>query len=155
MEQIRQPVRQIVVATDFSECSRAAVDAAADLAQRLGAKLTIVHVWQMTPLSTVGAEYGMPDLIVAIEDAARAQLADEMKRVSAVVPQVESELRSGVAWEQIVEAATRHSADLLIVGTHGRTGLRHVFLGSVAEKVVRTSPVPVLTIPLPTLAKTA
>lgn len=142
-----RPIRSILVATDFSECSREAVDRAVDLATEMGAKLIVLHVWGLSPITLVGAEYAMVDLLGPIEEAASAQLREEVQRLEKRLPSVDGELRFGVPWEEIVAAAKAREVDLVIVGTIGRTGLGHALLGSVAEKVLRLSPVPVLTVP--------
>lgn len=143
------PIRRIVVATDFSDCSRAAVELARELAQSLHVPLDILHVWEITPLLAVGLEYSAGELVTAIEEAAEKQLEETVARVKAKWPETEGQLRSGIGWEEIVRGAKEKGADLLVLGTHGRAGLNHLLMGSVAEKVVRTSPIPVLTVPQP------
>lgn len=138
--------QRIVVATDFSECSRHAVDVAVELAQALRAEVEIVHVWQITPLVAVGLEYAPAELVNAVEDAARAQLDAEVKRVQQVLPSCRGALRGGAAWDEILQAAAEDHADLIVMGTHGRTGLSRALVGSVADRVLRASPLPVVTV---------
>lgn len=147
-------IRHLIAATDFSEQSRDAVALAVDLAQRLDAKLTIVHVWQITPLVAIGAEYATGELIGPLIEAAREQLEAEAAPWKSMLPTLTTDLRTGVAWDQIVEAARERKAGLIVMGTHGRTGLRRALLGSVAEKVVRLAPMPVLTTPHPETSTT-
>jgi nucleotide-binding universal stress UspA family protein len=86
------------------------------------------------------------DLVTPLADAADEQLAAVLPALRARHPGVEGLVRVGVPWEQILAAAAEVSAELVVVGTHGRRGLAHVVLGSVAERVVQLSPVPVLTV---------
>lgn len=124
------PVREIVVATDFSESAQAALRIARDYARRFGARLHLLHVgWP-------GADLASPPLLRRLE----AELAPEVRVVTAI--------ESGSPAARIVEYAERHGADLIVLGTHGRTGVTRALLGSVAEHVVRTAPCPVLTVPL-------
>jgi nucleotide-binding universal stress UspA family protein len=126
-------VREIVVATDFSEASQAAVRVAHGYAQAFGARLHVVHV-------TWPDERGLTALFARL----RADLGS-------TVPVVIGTLRGDEA-EEIVTYAQRHAADLIVLGTHGRTGFSRALLGSVAERVVRTAPCPVLTVPADTPA---
>lgn len=122
-------VRELLFATDFSPCSDAAVQVARECARRFSARLHILHVlW-------AGADRTMPPLL--------NKLADELGGDVPVVTAVES----GAPAEQIVRYAVRHGIDLIVVGTHGRTGFTRALLGSVAERVARTAPCPVLTVP--------
>jgi nucleotide-binding universal stress UspA family protein len=138
--------RRIVVATDFSECSRRAVDVAVDVAQALRADLEIVHVWELAPLMAMGLEYSSAELATAIEDGARSQLEEEVARVRKTLPSAKGILRGGVPWDEIVRVSAEQLGDLIIVGTHGRTGLFRALMGSVASRVVRASKLPVMTV---------
>ncbi len=122
--------RQMMLATDFSECSDAAARVAAEYARQLGARLHLVHVvWPLT------------------DPTPRAhldRLAGELGPAVPVVTAIESGIPTA---ERIVQYADRHGVDLIVMGTHGRTGVSRVLLGSVAERVVRTASCPVLTVP--------
>jgi nucleotide-binding universal stress UspA family protein len=146
------PIQRIMLATDFSDSAQNATDAAIDFAQKLGARLTLLHVYDAP--SYVGA-YG--DVYYAVPSKVADQLRDDAERalerlreraeaagVSADILAIE-----GLARDVIVAAATSRHSDLLVIGTHGRTGLKHLLLGSVAERVVRTAPCPVLTVHAP------
>jgi len=123
------PVRQILFATDFSETSAASSRVALDYARRFGARLHILHVtWP-------GSDPVAPPLL--------AKLGDELGATVPVVTAVES----GNPAAQIVRYADRHGIDLIVIGTHGRTGVTRALLGSVAERVARTAACPVLTVP--------
>lgn len=136
--------KRILCPIDFSPTSRHALAVAADLAKSAGGALAIVHIWQ-PPV------YGTPDAPVAssviqsLVDEADASLADWAAGVKANgVEHVTSQIVTGVPWHEIVGLAA--SADLVVMGTHGRTGLKHVLIGSVAEKVVRHAPCAVLVV---------
>jgi len=132
---------KIVVPTDFSHCGDAALRLAASLARDTGAKLLIVHV-EEPPLAYGGGEmyYGVPE--PATEDLQRM-----LQRVVPPDPNVEYEHRliSGEPASAIVQLAEDEKADLIVMATHGRTGLTRLLMGSVAEAVVRRAPCPVLT----------
>lgn len=135
--------QHILVATDFSACSDVAVDQAVDMALQYQASLTIVHAFEMRygyAASVVG------QLMIVMQDAAEEQLAKVVERVHARIPEATGVVRCGSAWEQILDVAEKQGVDLIVVGSHGRKGLPRAVLGSVAEKVVRLSPVSVLTV---------
>jgi nucleotide-binding universal stress UspA family protein len=139
--------KKILVATDFAEASRAAADVGVELAQTFRVPLVLVHAYDVpmqvytgVPLVPV-AEYAK-----AYEEAARESLDKERQRLVAAGADVNAVLRSGVAWEEVLSTAKQLDVGLIVTGTHGRHGLPRALLGSVAEKVVRLSPVPVLTI---------
>jgi nucleotide-binding universal stress UspA family protein len=137
-------ISNILVPTDFSPCSEQALDYAIEMADKLGAK---VHL-----LSVIGIpSYGVPELGVGltatmmdnmITDTQRAldQLTRDRKSVSQAL------VRAGDARDVILQTAEELPADLIVMGTHGRRGISRALLGSVAEMIVRTSPVPVLTV---------
>ena len=131
--------------TDFSEASQLACVNAVELARQCGAKLTVLHVY---PDPT-----RVPDAW-SIHDP-RPELEDALGLVAADVPDVPVErlLRVGTPAETIVEYAKRHNCDVIVMGTHGRTGLGHLLMGSVAEKVIRAAPCPVLVVPQHTAKK--
>ena len=115
-------IRRILVPTDFSQTSDAALAQARELASALGASLHLVHV---------------------VEDASRSEcLAASLEAGLGY----ETALLTGPAARTIVEYATTRRFDLIVMGTHGRTGVAHLLLGSVAEQVVRTASCPVLTV---------
>jgi nucleotide-binding universal stress UspA family protein len=138
--------KHIVVATDFSESAEHALELAAEMALKFEAALTLVHSWEAPSYSYGGGLYVPVDLITPIEEAARKRLAEALLTLKQRVPNADSSLRSGPAWQEILTAASELDADLIVVGTHGRRGLNRALLGSVAEKVVRMADVPVLTV---------
>jgi nucleotide-binding universal stress UspA family protein len=135
----------ILVPTDFGEPSRRALDAAVELAKTFGASLTLMHTAEVSNYVAVGEGPMLLD-ITPIERAARAKLDEAVAEVRKRLPEARSLFAVGVAWERILDAIAHTKADLVVMGTHGRGGVRHLLLGSVTEKVVRASPVPVLTV---------
>lgn len=137
---------QLLVATDFGASSTRALDLAVELSVNLGASLTLLHVYEIPMYGYTGMEMAALDLLTPIHEAARDQLAKTLAEVKRKVPAAKSLLRRGVVWREILSAIEETHPDLVVMGTHGRHGVSHVVLGSVADKVVRTSPVPVLTV---------
>ncbi len=141
------PISTILVPLSFDEPSGSALEYAVELGRRLGATLHLLHVVDfpaVTPPEAVGL--AAPEIFGQIERSAREELArvvDEHRDLG--VPMLSS-LRSGAAAAEIVAFAHELPADLVVIGTHGRRGITHALLGSVAEKVVRTCEVPVLTV---------
>jgi nucleotide-binding universal stress UspA family protein len=134
--------RHILVPTDFSAAANHALDLAADLATSFDAKLTLMHA--VTLPVTAYAE-GLYWPIDALEREARKMLDDVVAKARPRCPRINSVLTCGVPWELILGTAKDRQVDLIVMGTHGRRGLHRMILGSVAEKVLRLSPVPVLT----------
>ena len=140
------PFKRILVPTDFGEPSRQATDLAAELARKDGASLVLLHTCELPAYTYPGMAMGMVDLLGSIEAVARKQLDGEVARVRALWPDTTALLKTGYPWQEILAAIDGAEADLVVMGTHGRHGLSHVLLGSVAEKIVRSSKVPVLTL---------
>lgn len=139
------PFRHILVPVDFGEPSDGAVDVALTMALEFDSKVTLLHVAWMPPYYYSAYAEGLAYPMDEIETRAKAELDKAVAKAQARYPRVEGVLLSGQPWEQILEAIRQSHADLVVMGTHGRRGLSRVFLGSVAEKIVRHSPVPVLT----------
>ncbi len=140
--------RKILVATDFSEPSDAARRMAVELARRLGAELEIVHVEEPLPAYAF-AEGPLPDLPRLQEEVrswAERELEQQAKEARDAGVPVTTAILVGTPANAIVETARTDGADLIVVGSHGRTGLERVLLGSVAERIVRNAPCPVLTV---------
>lgn len=140
--------RRILWPTDFSPVAEAALPYAVDLAARDGAELVLLHV--LTPAASYAVAEVPGDLWVQIQKrnwaAAREQLRSLAKRVKSPKVRAHTMVVEGVATEQILRVAKRLRCNLIVLATHGRTGLGHVFIGSVAENVVRRASCPVLTI---------
>jgi nucleotide-binding universal stress UspA family protein len=138
--------RHILVPVDFEPSSKRALEVAIDLALKFDAKLTLFHAWE-TPTYAYAKFYVSGDpLWSLLEEAAKKQLAETLAEVRNRVPRADSFLVCGPGGYAILDAIAREKVDLVVMGTHGRQGLGRVFLGSVAEKVVRGSSVPVLTV---------
>lgn len=138
--------KHILVATDFSACSKRALDLGVELAEQFGAELTLVHTWEIPNLGYGAALYFPGDMLTPIEQAAQTELNTATKALQDRLPRAKSVLRAGIAWDEIIAAAASGHADLIVLGTHGRRGVSRALLGSVAERVVRLSPVAVLTV---------
>ena len=135
--------RHLVVPTDFGEPAEAALDFALGLAQTYDAKLTLLHVYGVPTVY-------YPDAVAwpleELGKAAQASLDKAVARVRERFPNVQGRVEIGDPRESILKFAKESSADLLVIGTHGRRGIAHLVLGSVAEWLVRMSPVPVLSV---------
>jgi nucleotide-binding universal stress UspA family protein len=145
MERTVQGPAHILVGTDFSDCSVVAIDAALSLAEQVGSRVTIMHAYEIPGLGLI-----YPDAFLWPEDevarAAREHLQHDVRIAQQRHLRTEGLLTRGEPWRELLRAAKDHDADLLVVGAHGRRGLSRALLGSVAEKVVRMSPIPVLTV---------
>ena len=140
-------IKKILVPIDFNEGSEKAVTYAVDLARSLQASITVMNAYEY-PV------YGFPDgALVATAEVAAQISQGSQEALDAAVSRlkdsgvtVDKVLREGLPWEEIVKVATEGKADLIVMGTHGRHGLARAFLGSVAERVLRTATCPVLVI---------
>lgn len=150
-------IKRIVVATDFSDVSTEAVETAVAFARACGATLDLVHVATETayPVPPPMDVLRLPIDVPAVMSEAAARLSSEQERVRAEGVACESSVLVGRADAEIVDHADKTGSDLIIVGTHGRSGLPHVLLGSVAERVVQHAHCPVLTVPRPPRAADA
>ena len=142
-------IRRILHPSDFSSASRAAFARAVELAKSNRAELILGHV--MTPYVPIADEGYMPprmweDMEAATRVHARKQLNALAVRARKAGVRVKTLLLEGVPHERIARAAKGQRADLVVMGTHGRTGLARFFVGSVAERVVASAPCPVMTV---------
>ncbi|GIX47409.1 MAG: universal stress protein [Candidatus Tectimicrobiota bacterium] len=139
--------QHFLVPLDFSAYSDRALDYAVELARKLGARLTLLHVIHAMPLGVPEAGVALP---VSYWQQLEAEVGQIMNQYLSKVGQGgirgEVVIAHGVPFQEIVEAAKARQADLIVMGTHGRTGLQHVLLGSVTEKVIRLAPCPVLVV---------
>ncbi len=138
----------VICATDFSDAAECAERQAVDLARALGAELVFIHVAVETPLygESVFAMADVNRVYEAQRQWAETTLRERVTRAEEQGVSARMSLRGGVPFEQIVEAAKDEKAEMIVIGTHGRTGLHRLLLGSVAERVVRMAPCPVLTV---------
>jgi nucleotide-binding universal stress UspA family protein len=139
--------RKILCPIDFSPGAQRAMRVAARVATESEAELTLVHAWYVPPMEFAG-EYSLSgDVMQQMSDGAAQALDAATREVQALgVKRVTSTLVTGLPWSKIVELAGDPEVDLVVVGTHGRTGLARVLLGSVAETIVRHAPCSVLTV---------
>lgn len=142
-------IDRILVPTDFSEFSRPAVNYAVAMAERFGAQLHILHVVpdpaMLVPdaaVFTVESMQGQSEKLVA--DAER--MLQQIPEPSVGVQSITRAVRVGAAFMEIIEYAQSQQIDLIVLGTHGRSGFAHILMGSVAERVVRKAPCPVLSV---------
>jgi nucleotide-binding universal stress UspA family protein len=147
--------KRILVPLDFSECSRVALERAVALAAAVGASVEVLHVAETPAMVS-------PDLMVTIpnqpsQTITQWVLQEAEKGVNRVLAElkrppnvaIEHRIVVGHTAEEIVTAAREGHADVVVMGTHGRRGLSHLVLGSIAEKVIRAAPCPVLTVRAP------
>ncbi|MFI5394629.1 MAG: universal stress protein [Candidatus Binatia bacterium] len=141
-------ITRILVPVDFSEDSLNALAYARDLGKRFGAELVILHV--VEPVYVVEPYLGMSSDVGRILDDQRHIAKAELARIGARIKKQEQRVRTivefGVPAPIIVGTAQSIRTNLIVIATHGRTGLAHALIGSVAEKVVRTATCPVLTV---------
>jgi len=146
---MRAMIRRVLHPTDFSRASAAAFRRALAEARANKAALLVVHV--LAPVIPMAGEgYVSPSVYQQMSEAARTWAHRKMLPLLAAARTARVRARGmlleGVAHEQIVRAARRQRADLVVIGTHGRTGVARFFLGSVAARVTATAPCPVLTV---------
>lgn len=141
-------VQRILVPVDFSAHSLNAMQFARDWARRFGSEILLLHVLEpILNYASFGLEPIAPLLPPeGLREQARTELDKLAKPDGADSPRVSVHVREGAAFDQIVNAARDLNADLIVIATHGRTGLSHVVLGSTAERVVRYAQCPVLTL---------
>ena len=145
-------ISSILVPTDFSAWSDHAIAFATTLAAGLHATIHLVHVLEQPFLTSGAYELLLPDTPERRErlyKQSQLRLSAIRERLEAAGVAATVEVRSGSAQQEISKAAIDYGADLIVMGTHGRTGLSHLLLGSVAEQVVRAAPCPVLSIRRP------
>lgn len=142
-------LNRILVPVDFSENSRRALEYGCAFAEQFGSELHLLHVLQdlVAMVPEPGLAFPPPgDYMEELRASAEKGLADLPDKAWAEGKSVVRATRQGPPFLEIVRYATDNETDLIIMGTHGRSGLAHVLLGSVAEKVVRKAPCPVLTV---------
>lgn len=143
--------RKILVPTDFSEDAAVALDYALELAAKVGATVHLAHFYAI-PLAPFSAPFGAPyafasaDMMKGIEEESQKALASVIQKHARAGVEITSSARLGDARSGIQEEAVECGADLVCMGTHGRRGLSHLLLGSVAEYTVRVSKIPTLTV---------
>jgi len=144
-------LKKILVPVDFSACSHQALDYARSVSQAFGAELLLLHVVEpmIVPENLMLIAPELPALGDNLLTVARGRTEELREQVAARGLRVQSLVRVGRACDEIIEAAKIEGVDLIIIATHGYTGLKHALLGSTAERVVRHCPCPVLTVRQP------
>ena len=140
-------IKNILLPTDFSKLSLSAAEYATELAEQYGAKIHLLHVLEKTPpiLTIHSLDLSEEKIIKTIEEEAKISLGKAVDKIKGKkTVQVEPVIRKGIDYEEIIKYAEEKKVDLIIIATHGRTGILHTLLGSVAEKVIRFSKKPVL-----------
>lgn len=141
-------LKTILVPVDFSTFSDKALDYAIAFSEQFGAAIVLLHVVEpmVYPESYMAIPTVNEDINDSLTKAAEEKLAVQRKHIRLDDAKVKTTTRLGRPYVEIAEAAKEVAADLIILGTHGHTGLKHVLLGSTAERVVRYAPCPVLTV---------
>lgn len=144
------PITQILVPVDFSDVSVQALEYAVDLSKGFGAEVAAVFVVEPMYYAAPPTAYGAATQIAMLLDDQRKLGREQLAKLAAQVGKrgvkIRTILQEGTAYERIIDTGKRIKADLIIMGTHGRTGLTHLLMGSVTEKVVRSAICPVLTL---------
>ncbi len=142
-------LKKILVPTDFSDYSKFALKYACELAGRFEADLHVLHVLQdlVAMVPEPGMAFPLPgDYMAELKESSERALSKLIDSAELSDTNVVRETREGPPFLEIIRYAKENNIDLIVMGTHGRTGLAHALLGSVAEKVVRKAPCPVLTV---------
>jgi len=148
-EAVMIAINNILVATDFGEAADSALRYGRELAGRFGATLHVLNVVEDVFASGFAVEaYSaiVPEMQQEVESGARRRLHELVVDSDGSGPRTTSAIRTGSPTYAIVDYAREHDIDLIVMGTHGRGALAHVLMGSVAERVVRLAPCPVLTV---------
>jgi len=146
-------IRRILFPTDFSEHADHAWPFALYFAQEFGAEVHLLHVVTPPPRLIEGysASFDPEQFTTALTAEANASMDRLLQAVQGRNLTFQREIRVGVDFHEIINYARAHQIDLIVMATHGRTGLAHALVGSVAEKVVRKAPCPVLTVKHPAM----
>ncbi len=140
-----KPIQHILIPTDFEAASREAIEVAMTVARAFDAKVTLLHVWEIPIYPYLDFTLNTT-LIANVEEAATNHLSRVLEDVRKDWASASSMLKQGWPSGTIIDVIKELAPDLVVMGTHGRHGFSHTILGSVAEKVVRSSEVPVLTV---------
>ena len=140
-------VRRILVPLDFSDAVDPILEWAIHLAEEHGSELVLLHVYHLpVEFQQIEGAYLPADFWANVRQEAEQQLGALAERARAKGIRVQQHVREGYPATIIMEEATELGADLVVIGTHGHTGLKHLLLGSIAERVVQKAPCPVLTV---------
>jgi nucleotide-binding universal stress UspA family protein len=141
-------IKTILFPTDFSNGARAAMDYALSLAQDYQAKLILLYVIQDISIAEwyIPSTLSVADLVEDMQKSAWKEMDKWAAEAAGRVTDVEKLVERGVPFVEIIRTSKEKKADMIVIGTHGRTGIDHMLFGSTAEKVVRKAPCPVLTV---------
>ena len=140
-------LKSLLVPTDFSAPAAAALDYAVELAEATGAKIYLMHAFQLPIVGFPdGAMVASAELASRITDAAQKSLADAASALAGRKVEIVTLLEQGDPRELVLAKAVDLGVDMIVMGTHGRRGIARALIGSVTEGIVRTAPVPVLTV---------
>ncbi len=139
---------KILVPIDFSEYTDDIVNCASEIARRFGSSLHLLHVIPNMDYFTPYESFMAAENMVEVQKGIAGEVEKDLEAVAAKIQDipVTKAIRTGVAFVELVDYVRQEGIGLVVMGTHGRGGLEHILIGSVAEKVVRKSPCPVLTI---------
>ncbi len=141
-------IKTILLPIDFSDVSSFIIKYAKDFAKKLDAKIVLTYV--LEDLTVYEGLYTSTELLIDLEkilfDGAKKSMKEFIEKYLSDYPNVETVIVKGDVVEKIIETARDYKADLIIIGTHGRKGIDKILFGSVAERVIKNSPIPVLTI---------
>ena len=142
-------INRILCPVDLSDCSRHGFDHAAAIARWYGASITILHVFETVPVAAYAPGAGSPGAVLTPPE--RAGVLVDLERMAAAETRdglsITIRRAEGHAHAEILSASMEMNPDLLVIGTHGRSGFQRLILGSVTEKVLRRAPCPVLSVP--------
>ena len=140
--------KQIIVPIDGSECAAKAIDIAAVLAKEQGATCTVCMVVDIAQAAALG--FATPDLVSGwlktVQEQAEVIVLEAAAHLTVKGVAAKTEVVVGHPTDAILQVAKKHHGDIIVMGSHGRTGLRRLFLGSVAEGVLRSADIPVLVV---------
>lgn len=140
-------LKKILCAVDFSEFTNEITSYAVEIAKKFGSELHLLHVIPSLNYFTPYESFMTPENLVAIERNIEREIEKDFdKLVKKIDIPFKKVIKTGVTFVEIIDYIKQESISLVIMGTHGRSGIEHILIGSVAEKVVRKSPCPVLTI---------
>lgn len=142
-----EPPKVILVPTDFSASSDRALAYATSLGKALGAELVVLHAYDLPIVGFPdGALVASPELATRITEGAQIGMKRALDAHAGAGVPMRSLIRQGTTWRTILDVSKELACDMIVMGTHGRQGLPRALLGSVAEKIVRSADVPVLTV---------
>ena len=140
-------IKNILLPTDFSKISLTAAEYAVELADQYKAKLHVLNVLEKTPpiLAIRSLDVSREKIIESIDADAKEQLENCVKKIKKIKDvAIVAAIQKGIDYEEIIKYSKDKKIDMIVIATHGRTGILHTLLGSVAEKVIRYSKIPVL-----------